>query len=1105
MSRPVQVFVGNPIDEPSEQAFLARLRRDLEERANVARICANFVAGRHHRQIDFLIVAEKRTVHCELKTFRAPVIGGPNGRWREILPDGNERDLDAQNPYRQAQEGTYAVSDDMRALATREPAMADPERKQFYKRIDTVICVYPSVATGSAFEPYAHVTITGYAELLTRLANDGPRVPWNEEQWDTFIRDRSLFQPDEDLAPAADKQLLDDYTRRFRHTIESGLHAYVSIMGESDAAAPTYLTPASVVLDGQPTVLTGPSGAGKTHLARHCALESTCRGEVAVWVRASEYRQGELNVLLARSVAPFTTASALNLLRAARQHGRPVTVIVDGVNECTPSLRVRLLEQLSALHLREPIRLLLTSQEKVELPEPLAGREVRFLPLDADGRHGILDSYGGGAAENYADPFSTPFEVAIVAQCAAELSGAPTRADILDAYLRRRCPSAVVRVGLRKLATMLDTQLASTVPTPVFVQLLERDGTAPEKLDQIISAPVLAVQSGYVSFVHEQFGRFLAAEGLVLAAVSGEALGQSLTEAQHQDLRAYALELERDPDRLGAAIVALADARCNADALRGDLGALARNLVLAEVTSTLEEAARGTNDERATFVPGSESGGVFSDHWETDRPLSQSQRALLAAAGECCDMPELEKSIALLLDRTDDLCLSSLETIDRSEVRNPITRLVGATYGLPWLHLNDCLPASVMVNACRHRRMHSPRRAPAPSALVRELVTNAGPKSWGRLYLACTLYGSGSTTSADWPEASELLSSAWDAGGYHLRLAALEMAENCSSLLNPVQRERMVEVLTQLESQHIFLSTALVDALAAYGQIESGRTLDDISAEIELALRADFPEADRLARGIVTKQFEDEAIVGPYFEAVDALAVDDRVRLLVMAAAGSDPGDWLTDWIIAELLKAGDPTDPAFQRTMRRFARPPAKDAVSHQDAVAAFVAAIQGCARFSPEPPTADAESAPTQAWECVGQLIFDLAGGAGANDRTERCWERLTGELRAAAIDVFYELESADRRRVTEDETAYARLLDGHRDNLRALLEWGLVNGESLTSHFSFAFRPERDQYIVRTLGTVGDDATAAVLRSYIHDDELGPAAVASIRQINETHMHH
>jgi hypothetical protein len=48
--------------------------------------------------------------------FDLPLIGSANGPWRQVLPDGRERQLD-RNYFRQAREATYAVSDVMRALA----------------------------------------------------------------------------------------------------------------------------------------------------------------------------------------------------------------------------------------------------------------------------------------------------------------------------------------------------------------------------------------------------------------------------------------------------------------------------------------------------------------------------------------------------------------------------------------------------------------------------------------------------------------------------------------------------------------------------------------------------------------------------------------------------------------------------------------------------------------------------------------------------------------------------------------------------------------------------------------------------------------------------
>jgi hypothetical protein len=69
------VYLGQPLDEPSEQSFLERLRADLRSRCTPALILANFITGHHFRQVDFLIVTAVRAVHCELKAYAFPVVG----------------------------------------------------------------------------------------------------------------------------------------------------------------------------------------------------------------------------------------------------------------------------------------------------------------------------------------------------------------------------------------------------------------------------------------------------------------------------------------------------------------------------------------------------------------------------------------------------------------------------------------------------------------------------------------------------------------------------------------------------------------------------------------------------------------------------------------------------------------------------------------------------------------------------------------------------------------------------------------------------------------------------------------------------------------------
>src|SRR4051794_24011674 len=78
----VEVYLGNPIEVPSEQAFLARLQCDLADAGVSARILANVHLGRPSRQIDFIVITDVRVIQIELKTFAGPIVSAAvNGNW----------------------------------------------------------------------------------------------------------------------------------------------------------------------------------------------------------------------------------------------------------------------------------------------------------------------------------------------------------------------------------------------------------------------------------------------------------------------------------------------------------------------------------------------------------------------------------------------------------------------------------------------------------------------------------------------------------------------------------------------------------------------------------------------------------------------------------------------------------------------------------------------------------------------------------------------------------------------------------------------------------------------------------------------------------------
>jgi Nuclease-related domain len=333
----VEVFLGDPIRDRGELYVLNRLRGDLQRRGVPARVFANFVAaGRQQRQIDLLVATPTRLVHAELKAVapELPLVGDANGPWQQLLPDGQRRPLDP-NPYRQAHQGTYAISDVMRKLARRNQI---PEAAAFYKHIDTVVCLSPTIPAGSRFGPYKHVEVVGYDGLLARLVEAGPRPPWAGPHWEVFTRALGVYPQAEESAAErtrrADAAVVADYRRYFRGAQVTGLHELVAVPADVDGRQAPRLDLAGMATDQRIVVVLGLSGIGKTHTARHAAIELNDRGHAVVWLRCAEYEPGRFGHLLARAVAPFSTEPALGLMRKAVDAGSAVVVVLDGVNEC---------------------------------------------------------------------------------------------------------------------------------------------------------------------------------------------------------------------------------------------------------------------------------------------------------------------------------------------------------------------------------------------------------------------------------------------------------------------------------------------------------------------------------------------------------------------------------------------------------------------------------------------------------------------------------------------------------------------------------------------------------------------------------------------------
>jgi hypothetical protein len=300
MNKDVEVFWGEEPEQESERQFLARLRADLGTRGIHATILANFYTKRSSRQIDFFVITTSRACHVELKNYSGILIGPTNGPWSTRRSDGSLRTIEQSNPYHQAVTARFSISDDMGDFAADAAAPTPAGGKAFYTQFETVICVFPSLSAGSQVPNDYKAKTLGYSNFIALLETPGPRPTWSPAHWSAFIMSLGLVRvdaPTTGMTADTARRLVADYTGRLRDFHSRRLHELVAISISLDGTTISSAQLVDQLAQGPSIQLVGPSGSGKSHLAKHLMLTALRRGSLPIFISAGMY-DGRLSSLL---------------------------------------------------------------------------------------------------------------------------------------------------------------------------------------------------------------------------------------------------------------------------------------------------------------------------------------------------------------------------------------------------------------------------------------------------------------------------------------------------------------------------------------------------------------------------------------------------------------------------------------------------------------------------------------------------------------------------------------------------------------------------------------------------------------------------------------
>ena len=1114
MTADIRVFWGEPPAERSEAEFLAQLREDLARREVPAIILANYFTASLSRQVDFFIITATHACHVELKRYPPLLIGGTNGPWSVRRADGTVEEIDRRNPYTQALGCKMAISDDMSAIARQDSSVPQPAPgREFYRQIDSVICIFPRLDQQSQVPDDRKVRTMGYAQLVGFLTAPGQHPGWSAGHWAALARMLNLADagkpPSPELARTAAQDRVSSYLRSFRDFYARDLHELVPLPLMADEGR----LPASGLLGAlqqhQHVQLAGPSGTGKTHLARHLLVSIADGPLVPVLIEGTMY-EGRLSPLLDRAVAAFTTASPRELQLAAAIGGQAILLVVDGFNECPQALQERLLRDLSSFCRWSQAVTLITTQVAITMPSNLSGTVVRIGTLTAEDRQAILSSYGAPEITRMCEPFTTAYELAIAAECAGELFGAVTRASLFSAFVRRRLRTgahpAHTRDALRQLALAMDAELAASLPADQAERTVEQylaDHSAPrDVLDEALDSSITASQHGRVTFTHELLGRFLAAEALLLGNRDLPSLVGALRSPRHEDLAPMAVDLESDVTRAGELLSGLAVSRLYTQALRGESGAaatraarLAAHQLLQAVTHGLASVTFKVHPEYQLSVAGGHE-------------LSAADRALLAATGALAREGLFLPEVMQLLDATDTACRRSAQAQARSEGLRPTVSAMVATVlaGIGGTARSQVAAAIILASTDLTRiddlipaRSRRPR---VSSGDIAAYLNAATPDNHGRLLLLAGFLATSQGMEAA-ALALRLLRICIDSGAYHVQLEGLNTIRTFVNETSgtPLGHEIAGYLQGADLSGNLALSTLHVEILHAYGLIDFHYD-GDLSAEIEQILHGPVND-DSIARAhsIISNQFE-EVISEPYFTAIESLDPADKVKLYTIAALGPPTAGLTNDWLLRELAASAD---RAALPALQHWATHLEQSGFYPQGSTACYLLAMQGCALHMDTPPQlASCQTDDQAAWQCYGAIIFWLdKAGLSDEEVTARCashWQQLTGPLLPAAADPLVRFYRASGSYDQDGRPVFARIILRFPAEARQILQWSIRHRDTLTSVFPSADQEDRTRTVIDMLGTVGNSETIELLHGFTDDQAFGRAAVDAVKRLTD-----
>ncbi|MDW9476930.1 AAA family ATPase [Sinorhizobium meliloti] len=1082
-SRPdIRFFWGTQPEPPSERRYLQTLLAELQEDAVVL---MNFHL--HGRQIDIVIITERRVQVVEAKASALPVFGKINGQWTR--PSSGAKPAQYPNAYQQALEAKNRLRDAMsgwRAIG------------KFYP--EACVAFIDDIPARSAVTPGDFKVRVGGTQESLELLHTPATNPWSLQDWEIFAKSALGLTPvsrptvNEMVKHPEVSAILNEYRQAV--TAEYGLSRETWMPENAEQRAQLR----EAVSGGSGCAIVGPSGCGKTLISRWLASELAADGAIPIVMAGGEF-SGNWSDALKREIGLLTDHDLQEIRRAITTTLSPVILIFDGINELSQQSLSGAVRGLRALARRLGARIVVTSQQ--DPPIELSGLtrvqiDVPSKALKRSIARRVTGHLSSVAIQVLDAVAVSGMEASIVGHIGGEITKNATRLSMCDQFVRSKLgPRA--RQGayaLRRFAGYLHGKVAFSATEIQFDELMRENSVSFDDCNLLFNHGILRRRAGRVSFNHEILRNALAAYDLAQdARGNGETFGLILGTPLFEKIAPDVIAATDDQAVCHEVLSRLSSAALLAAGARGELGEHAL-IASRALLDSAKAAVANEIDGLVLTLKENDRGGYLSWDDATLVKWSAEERARISALGLIASQGTATKDYLELCARMDARLLAERQRLAASTTRT--LALKSHSFSLAYMGMTGECGFTI---AARSRDFRFDQAAVSLNPESYDI----DQLSHGQLHFFLDnyrlLFPDG---DQEWFARFQLhlLRNGFKALPYHVQLALLHSVGFTRSLSEEVSGE-IIDALHAIDmpAENWAINTSIIDALKLLGGLDSDaeRARDDIENEIRGILTEEESEEVYTRALMLTGAMFDHPFSGIYAEIIFDL--DDADRALLYRRALKEPEvskstnvAWLLSHIIALDLAEDDDQ-------IRVHTSLPDPTNPFPQDTWGAFVLAVQTCGRREIDmvdiEPTAAAERCLIE----VRELLYNAANGKRPPKPSA---DRLSTFSTQLAVGVLSEVQGAlDERyfysKHHRDEPAIS-LAAAYHPQILDICRRFVDDGVDAEFYQAAPWRDRGIQYALNILAAQGDRTDINRLRQKIVAHPFASFAVEALKRLDQ-----